>query len=216
VTPYPIHPQPDWLAELRQTPMGRCLLAGRLVATAVSPVDGRHITVRFSAKRPPDRAAGESRWRVCDLLEATKVFVDVPGQDLAAGDKVGALDVRRGVFFADNVDQRRVNAARYVLLSALGRLPGEKVQMSVACLFCGKPLTDPVSIARNIGPVCFGKTTRSRHEVKGDDDFVGRPAPPPPPLSAVPAPASAPEPEAPSDGPQFVLVDAGADPRHQL
>lgn len=163
--------------------MGRSLLGGKLVATAVSNIDGRHITVRLSPKRPPQ--GNEKRWQACSLEEAVRCFVDVPLPDLRAGDSVGSFDIKTSTLWANGSDQRRINATLYVLLCAAGRLEGSRVLQSSACFYCGRPLTDPVSIRRGIGPVCFGKVTGSKHERKNIDDFppqvlAGPPAPTPP------------------------------------
>ena len=163
--PFKIEP-PLSADELAQTALGRCLLAGRVIATVVSPVDGKHITVRFSAKAPPESPGG--RWRTVPLFEAMRVYIDIPGKDLVQGDRVGDLNVRKSTLWATNTDTRRVNAARYILLAALGRLDGDKVLLSTTCLRCGRPLTDPVSIERSIGPECYGQVTGSVHERKGD------------------------------------------------
>jgi hypothetical protein len=205
--------------EFQSTAMGRSLLAGKLVATAVSNIDGRHITVRLSPKRPP--RDNERRWQACPLTEAVRCFVDVPGPDLSLGDQVGTFQVEGSVFWATNSDSRRVNAARYVLLCAAGRLDGAKVLMSTNCFFCGRPLTDPVSIRRGIGPVCFGKLPGSEHERKGTDDFA------PQTLAAAnherlaamtppePTPEPTPEPVA-DDGQTFLILTPGTDPRSLL
>lgn len=162
----PISPE-EWGTNI----FGQALLAGRLVATAVSPADGTHITVRFSAKSPPE---GGGRWQITNLFDARKVYVDVPGHDLSQGDSIGDFNVGTSTLWATNSDERRVNAARYVLLVAAGRLKGDKLKLSTTCLYCGRPLTDPVSIDRGIGPECWGKVTGSQHQHKGEgipDDY---------------------------------------------
>lgn len=199
-TAHPYHPR---LAaqEFASTAMGRSLLAGRLVATAVSNQDGRHITVRFSAKSPGENGG---RWRLVPLAQAKRVYVDIPGQDLKPGDNVGNFDPAQSVMWATNSDQRRVNAARYILLAAAGRVAGDRVLQQTNCFYCGRPLTDPVSIERGIGPVCFGKTTGSQHEVKNADDFLAAlTEPEPEPTPVAPAPAE----------PIFTTLAPGQDPR---
>jgi hypothetical protein len=163
--------------EFMQTGMGRSLLAGKLIATCVSPVDGKHITVRFSPKAPPQ---GGGRWRAVPLSEATRCFIDVPGHDLAMGDNVGDFNPIQSRLWVKNDDRRRVNAAIYALLAAAGRVDGAHVMQSTNCFFCGRPLTDPVSIERGIGPVCFGKITGSQHEAKGESFPSQALAPPAP------------------------------------
>ena len=192
-TPYRFDP-PITAADLQRTMLGRCLLAGRLVATAVSPVDGTHITIRVSAKAPPE---GSGRWRVVPFFEARKVYLDVPGADLKTGDSIGDFNVSTSTLWATNRDERRVNAARYIMLAAAGRLEGSKLMgadpaereriaqqareliaaghdeaslttilPSIPCGYCGRLLTDPVSITRGIGPKCYGRITGSQHQVK--------------------------------------------------
>jgi hypothetical protein len=40
--------------------------------------------------------------------------------------------------------------------------------MDSRCQACHRPLKDPESIARHIGPVCFGKTVNGSGELSGD------------------------------------------------
>jgi hypothetical protein len=45
------------------------------------------------------------------------------------------------------------------------------------CGKCGRALTDPVSIARGIGPECYGASTGSAHETKVRPEKKSSPAP---------------------------------------
>ena len=159
---FPFDP-PLQVEEFESTIFGKALLAGRMVVTAVSPEDGQHFTIRFSCKAPPE---GRGRWQVVPFAQARRIFIDVPSADLSLGDNVGDYNRHTSILWATNEDMRRVNAARYALLVAAGRVKGEKLLLSTNCIRCGRPLTDPVSIERNVGPECYGVLTGSQHEVK--------------------------------------------------
>ena len=62
-------------SELQTTPMGRSLLAGKLVVTLRSQ-DGTHITLRFSCKSP---GANGGRWQRSTFADARRIYV-VPCQ----------------------------------------------------------------------------------------------------------------------------------------
>jgi len=44
------------------------------------------------------------------------------------------------------------------------------VTIYVRCQICGRPLTDPISVRREIGPVCEKKLRRENEQIKADID----------------------------------------------
>lgn len=161
-------------------PEGMALAAGRLVATVVSLKTGQHITIRLTCKRPPE--GEERRWRVCSFSEAQRVFADIPrGTSLLAGESPGVYIPAEDVFRETRgADKARVWAALFVLKAAAGmeRSAEAYVLQSVNCLHCGRALTDPESVTRGIGPDCYGKLTKSRHQRRDatPGETIGTPA----------------------------------------
>jgi hypothetical protein len=43
-----------------------------------------------------------------------------------------------------------------------------EIKIASFCGRCGRPLSDPVSIDRGIGPECYGRGTGSQHQHKGE------------------------------------------------
>lgn len=143
----------------------RMLDAGQVRVTVTSKATGQHITVRFKAS-----AKRDGRWTSVPLADASHVFVEVPNaSDTMLNDKIGTFYPDRGSFYRDdNCSDARywaaLNAARWLLHD------GESGQATYLeeerCGRCARPLTDPVSIERGIGPDCYGAGTGSQHEVK--------------------------------------------------
>ena len=211
--------------EFERTRLGQALLAGRLVATVKSPVDGTHITLRFACKAPPEE--GRGRWELVPFHKAKRCYVDVPGHDLAEGDNVGDLNLRTLVLWqAAQGDDRRALAAKYTLLAAAGRVEGKHVQRSKCCLRCGIELTDPESIRREFGPECIGRVTGSQHQTKGEEFDVGEAVQDvlPEALEPVatvddlfhPGVSDVAEEDEPDTDEEFVTVEPGVDPRSLL
>jgi hypothetical protein len=153
---------------------GRMLCAGRLSATVKSKASGEHITVRFKCCK--DNREGEGKnWPQVPFMDATHVFIDVPRPD-GFGDKIGTFYPGSGKFYEDrNADPARVWAAKAVAWWVCSGENGAvcahvleqaTIQEEERCGVCGLELTDPESIARGIGPVCFGRLTESEHQVK--------------------------------------------------
>jgi hypothetical protein len=139
------------------------LRSGRLVATVVSRKTGKHVAVQLQAKRREGK-----RFRACELSQAERVYIDVPSSE-GGGREVGCLHLAgkwAGKIlppWEQGFDQARLWAARRALDVAQGRAPladhqAELLQGKI-CLLCGRELTDPESIARNIGPECWRKAT---------------------------------------------------------
>jgi uncharacterized protein DUF6011 len=157
--------------------MALALRSGRLVATVVSRKTGKHITIQLRAKVKAGR-----RFRACELAEADRIYIDVPSS-AGAGAEVGALHLVgkwAGKIlppWGEDFDRARLWAARRVLDVAHGRALAVDDQAEILegkiCLMCGRDLTDPESIARNIGPDCWKRAAgagedTSRHQRRGE------------------------------------------------
>ena len=147
------------------------LAAGRVKVTVTSAKTGEHITILFKAfadNREGQFKQGGKRWEPCVYDEATHVFIEVPGASGDWADKVGTYYPRSGKFYEDHsADGARIWAAAAAANWLCGAT-NEKAsfQEQSECARCGLELTDPVSIARGIGPICLGKMTGSQHQVK--------------------------------------------------
>lgn len=154
------------------------LRSGRLVATVVSKKSGKHITVQLRAKRREGK-----RFRACELAEAERIYFDAPGIKGSAAAEIGCLHLTgkwAGKILPPwqrEFDQPRIWAARRILDVAHGRAPVSDEQAKILegkiCLMCARELTDPESIARNIGPDCWARATGAvaatgEHEPPGD------------------------------------------------
>lgn len=143
-----------------QKTLWNALNAGRLVATYTGDPNG-HITVAFKGWK-----RGRGR-RITPLVEADRVYVSDPTRQWGeGGHNIGHIELhgpQAGMLLeARNADPKRVAAARAILRAARGQEPTNDILPSTYCFRCGKPLTDPVSIERHIGPDCFGKITGSK------------------------------------------------------
>lgn len=142
---------------------------GRAVVSVRSKKTGAHVTVCFVAKKKEadgrgyvSRATIEGR---VGLKEADVVFVDDPTLDWEDG-KVGGFYLGTGEWKPEkDADPARVWAAEKAFSWAHGSFDlDEKAEvfMELSCSFCGKPLTDPVSVERGVGPDCWGRHTGSK------------------------------------------------------
>lgn len=124
------------------------MLAGKATFTVKSEVTGEHLTFQVR------------HWK--KAKDATLHFVSVrTGNDYA---KIGMVRDRRYFNLGKQIDldvnDKRVRGFRYVFdhLVREHRMPPKcEVWHEGACGKCGRPLTDPVSIARGIGPECIKK-----------------------------------------------------------
>jgi hypothetical protein len=158
--PYELDAPFDWPSD----PFGMALKSGRLVATVVSKKSGKHITVGARAKHRVG-----AKFRGCDLSGAERIYLDVPSSDGAGGKEIGCLHLEgrwAGKIMPpwdEEFDRARLWAAMRVLDVALGReAPSDhlaEILEGKDCLMCGRELTDPESIARNIGPDCWKRAT---------------------------------------------------------
>lgn len=149
--------------------------AGRCKVTVTREDIPEHLTVQYvcfadNREKQFDPNSGK-RWVNCQLEDATHVFAEVPTPSGQYNDKIGTYYPTSGRWFeADNADPQRIRAA---ILTALWLqdqkspfLLGFNFEESVECGKCGAELSDPVSIARGIGPDCYGQLTGSSHQVK--------------------------------------------------
>jgi hypothetical protein len=142
---------------------------GRAVVTIRSAKTGAHVTLAFVAKKKAEDGRGFVSRATIDgrvgLKQADVVFVDDPTLVWPDG-KVGTFVLESGEWRpAKGADSNRVWAATKAFAWAHGSYAlDEKAEvfMELSCSFCGKPLTDPVSIERGIGPDCWGRHTGSK------------------------------------------------------
>jgi hypothetical protein len=144
--------------------LGLALATGRLVATVVSKKTGKHISVQLQAKRKEGK-----RFRACEFHAAERIYADVPREGGTTGAEIGALHLVGK--WAGNImppwevefDPARLWAMKRVLDVAqdLEPIDDEKAYVleGKTCLMCGRELTDPESITRNIGPECWSNAT---------------------------------------------------------
>lgn len=139
--------------------------------TAISKETGKHLCLKFSAKRKVEGKFVSRRFKNgrVGLADADRLFVD--HGDLSLSGWVGSLDLRSGEWReprdADHLTAAGLWAAKRIFAWAHGADNGllEKVDllMALECHTCGRTLTDPESIERGEGPECFGRRTGSKH-----------------------------------------------------
>lgn len=153
------------------TRAGRMLAAGRLTVTFTSEQSGEHITITAKCRKPGENGGP---WTACRLDEAKVVFLSVPNAGGGWDDKVAKVTAARGFVADPRADRPRVFCAQMLLAFAQGKeMPhGLVAQEEDRCGKCGRALTDPVSIARGIGPDCYGAETGSKHETKHNHEEV--------------------------------------------
>jgi hypothetical protein len=81
-------------------------------------------------------------------------FVKTSSSAWPRGFRHGDGSIRPGIVVRDRVVEA-LRSGRFSSASALIE------RLSMHCLCCGKGLTDPVSMARRIGPECFGSASES-------------------------------------------------------
>jgi hypothetical protein len=136
---------------------------GRVTVTFTSPKTGDHITVAAKSRRPDD----SGKWVGSTLAESKVIFFEVPN-DSGFGDKIGKYTDGKGFVPAASADPARVFCAKQLLALVQGQplAAGLVAQEEERCGKCGRALTDPISIARGIGPECYGAMTGSTHQAK--------------------------------------------------
>lgn len=163
--PEPVPEQRE--ARLNETPLlthpgsreGRMLAAGEVTATVVSPT-GEHATFYLRAL-----SRTEDGWERLPSADAEMIVWSAAKR----GQRIGTM---RPTGTGTMVMRWKVNPTDAVLDAfgaftahlATGVTPtGWQVRSADACGRCGRELTDPESIARGIGPDCFGQMTRAQH-----------------------------------------------------
>ena len=143
----------------------RMLEQGRVTVTFVSGKTGQHITIRARCRKPGSDPS--QSWEICPLAEARVINFDVPNSQ-GFPDKVARYSVGRGIVVERGADPARVYCAQQLLNFVTGKaLPPSLTAMEESrCGRCGHELTDPESIARGIGPDCYGHVTSSQHQQK--------------------------------------------------
>jgi hypothetical protein len=140
---------------------------GRAVCTVRSRVTGKHVTVRLSAKK---RAADGwvSRATVAGRVgigDATAIFAEDTDLEYPEN-RIGSFYFKSGEWRAEeDADPARVWAAEKLLYWALSGFDLDEyaeIFLAAECVYCGRPLTDPESVERGIGPECFGRSTKSK------------------------------------------------------
>lgn len=134
--------------------------SGSLTVTVSSRRSGRHVTLRVRCSRRDP--FGRRRWPTVAFADATHVFID----DFD-GEQVATYDPLRGVL---KFSARASDEARWTTEALLRYLAGAYPKLSALadvyamahCRRCDSELTDPESIERGYGPVCWGEATGSR------------------------------------------------------
>lgn len=141
----------------QETRMGRMLAAGRLMATMTSEKTGVHMTVEFASK-----VKVNNRWTNSSFAEATHVFISG-----GRGNKVATYYPQKGNLYFSTEDKAWQYAVVQMLAASTKpeqNIPGVyRIEESSHCGRCGLELTDPVSIARGLGPHCADMETGSKH-----------------------------------------------------
>ena len=150
------------------TRLGRMLAAGRLTATMRSKRTNQHITLTFQCK------VKKAKWENAPFAEASHVFIKMGNGEWGAT-KIGTYYPNSGKLYFDTRDVAWQYAAKQTLYSATtGVQETEQFEITESnfCGKCGKELTDPVSIARGIGPTCAGAETGSKHYTQVKENLV--------------------------------------------
>jgi len=139
------------------TRAGRMLAAGRLTMTVKSVATGKHLTVDLSCCVRDERTGS---WDNVPFSEAKWCFLQ-----LHTGERIGTYYPQTGDLRPKPYAQKAwIWAAMATIRAACGD-PHPQAEFSEMdrCGRCARPLTDPVSIQRGIGPDCWGALTGSKH-----------------------------------------------------
>jgi Family of unknown function (DUF6011) len=144
-----------------QTRMGRMLAAGRVTVTMKSLKSGEHLTLTLKCSVKNDKG----KWKNVPFAEATHVYI-TQGDGSWGSNKIATFYTKTGkIYFTSLSPAWRFAAKHSILASRSGQQDTSMYEIREAsrCGKCGKPLTDPVSIERGIGPTCLGAETGSVH-----------------------------------------------------
>lgn len=152
----------------QQTRLGRMLAAGRLTATMRSKKTQQHVTLTLEAMKK------DGKWGHVPFAEASHVFIKM-GQGGYGSTKLGTYYPSTGKLYFDTHDRAWQFAVEHTLrASCSGQQDTSlyEIRESDLCGRCGKALTDPESIARGLGPHCFGEFTNSVHYTQDEANLV--------------------------------------------
>lgn len=157
---------------------------GRMLAALIASENSKgkvEVTIRLTPNDPTKPALHRAfvirKWFPKDSPEKARLFVSLPDTaDWNAYPVVKpvtpiTVDLQTGEIRTDEKDPRITPQIKYAAGVALAYArTGEvgspangtvEAKESLLCGHCGLKLKDPVSIDRGIGPVCFGKDTKS-------------------------------------------------------
>jgi hypothetical protein len=218
------------------------LASGRTVINVRSSMTRDEVVIQLKCKRKES-----GRWGLCTFAEADACYIDVPGAN-GGGYSIGTFypnGQKAGMLFYNHgVDRGRVEAAKHVLLSAVGASTrDDELLPSNRCTRCGLELKRRDSILDLVGPECADKVRAyfSNHQAPGEQFFadVAPRAEEPDrradrerdprenaerrleardaqPWAAAPLPAAEPREAAPVVPEGLIELPAGADPRELL
>lgn len=157
----------------QETRLGRMLSAGRITVTMTSKASGRHITLTMQSRLKK----GQREWSRADFVEASHVFIKQGHGDYNSM-KIGTYYPQKGIIYWDTTDP----AYRYAVLKTFQasqdgsqETDAHSIVEMEQCGRCGKALTDPISIARGLGPTCYGNETGSEHYHKQPESSPATP-----------------------------------------
>lgn len=143
---------------------------GRAVVSVRSKKSGEHVTLTFACKARKSggqgwlsRATGAGRvgFEAADCVEVRDDALEYPDNYVGRFYTGANASWRAG----KGADPKRAWTGEKVIAFALGGYPLDHqadVYLATRCCFCGKRLTDPVSVERGVGPECYGKHTGSK------------------------------------------------------
>lgn len=146
---------------------------GRAVVTVRSKKSGQHVTIVLTCRAQKEGGGYVSRATRAGRVGIDEAYcVEVRDPDVEYPDNyVGRLYTNdRAWRSGKDADRLRAWTAEKVIAFALGGYPLDAqadVFIATSCSYCGKRLTDPVSVERGIGPECAGRATGSRMAAHG-------------------------------------------------
>lgn len=141
------------------TRLGRMLQGGRLTATMRSKRTGEHITLTLHAMKK------DEKWEHVPFEEATHVFIKLGDGSYGSTTLATYYPPKGALYYSTDDAGYKYAALNTLLASESGNLDTQAflLQEEERCGVCGRPLTDPISIERGIGPTCIGNITGSVH-----------------------------------------------------
>jgi hypothetical protein len=143
---------------------------GRAVVSVRSQRSGKHVTIVLYCRKQKEGERGYvSRATAAGRVGLSDAYcVEARAEDMEYPDNyVGRLYLPDGPRWraGKQADALRTWTAEKVLSFALGGYPLDHqadVFIATSCSYCGKRLTDPVSVERGVGPECYGRATGSK------------------------------------------------------